>query len=145
MTLTYLGNIMEALSSFSISKGLVKSKGETYVSKIIFQHLKTKGLRVSNEKQIGFLKFYIDIDYDNQSAGVEVKLAHQLIADTGNTGEIQRLFGQIYYYTKNYTNLLPVVMVLVVGEEKLKKDPKIKEIKKHIERMGALFEYFVAK
>ncbi|MBI4946655.1 MAG: hypothetical protein HY840_09665 [Bacteroidetes bacterium] len=142
MAITFLGQISEKLQAFSVSKNYLKGKDEPAISKMVFQHLKDHGLKVTNEKQIGFLKFYIDIDYNDGSAGVEVKLADKLIKDTG---EIQRLLGQTYYYTNHYKDVVNVVMILVIGEKNLELDPKIKEIKKHIENIGATFLYFPTK
>src|ERR1035437_1929306 len=125
MALTFLGTIEENLEGFSITKHDLKGKG---ISKNIFKHLKSKGLKVTNHKQLGFLKFYIDIDYKDGCAGVEIILADKLVNDSGNNGEVQKLFGQTYYYTKHYKDIVNVVMILVIGEKNLEKDPKIKEI-----------------
>lgn len=141
MALTYLGSISDALLNFPLTKEYLKGKNETTISKDVFLHLKNKGLKVTNEKQIGFLKFYVDIDYQDGRACVEIKLADKLVNDTGNTGEIQRLLGQTFYYTKNYRDIVSVVMVLIVGDKKLESDPKILEIKKCVETMGATFKY----
>jgi hypothetical protein len=141
MAITYLGTISEKLANFPLTKSILKGKDEPTISKAIFQHLKGAGLKVSNEKQVGFLKFYVDIDYNDGGACVEVKLASKLVSDTGNTGEMQRLLGQTYYYTKNYKDVVTVVMVLVVGDKIQEVDPKIKEIKKHVEALGAQFKY----
>jgi len=142
MALTFLGTIEEKLEDFLITKRDLKGKE---ISKRIFEHLKNKGLKVTNHKQIGFLKFHIDIDYKDGNAGVEIILADKLVNDTGNNSEIQKLFGQTYYYTKNYKDIVNVVMILVIGEKYLEKDPRIKEIKKHIEALGATFKYFSTK
>jgi hypothetical protein len=145
MALIYLDTISEALEGFSLSKNLSKGKDEPTISKAVYRHLRNKGLRVSYDKQVGFLKFLVDIDYDDGRACIEVKLADKLVNDTGKTGEVQRLFGQIFYYTRSYPNILPVVMALVIGDKSLAADPKIKEIKKCIESLGAEFKYLPTK
>ncbi len=139
---TYIGDIIDNLKDLSISKEAAEGKREKTISKIIFDHLKNKGLKVVIEKQKGFLKFVIDIDYEDGKAGIEIKLAKRLISEGIGNSEIQRLFGQIYYYTKNYKNISPVVLVIVVGDKSYEKDPKIKAIKEFIEnKMEAKFHY----
>lgn len=143
--MTYLGDIKESLSDFKITKSQLKGKEEGVITKMIIKHLKEKGLKVTHERQVGFLKFYVDIDCYDGKACVEVKLTSKLINTSGNTSEIQRLFGQVYYYVQNYKNVVPVVMALVVGEASLENDPRLADVKKYIERMGAKYMYLPTK
>jgi hypothetical protein len=145
MALIHLDTISEALKDFSLAKNFLKGKDEPTISKAVYRHLRDKELRVSYDKQVGFLKFRVDIDFDDGRACIEVKLADRLVNDTGKTGEVQRLLGQTFYYTRNYPNILPVVMVLVIGDKNLAADPKIKEIKKCIESLRAEFKYLPIK
>ncbi|MBV6461922.1 MAG: hypothetical protein HJHJAOHD_02056 [Flavobacteriales bacterium] len=141
IALTYIDEIDTFLKTFILSGKDIANINERQISKLLIQHFISNGAKVTHEKHIGFLKFKIDIDYKDGCAGIEVKRAEKLVSEKGDNGEAQRLLGQVFYYAQNYTNIIPVVMVLVVGDEKLEKSPNIKEIKKYVEKAGAKFRY----
>ena len=81
----------------------------------------------------GFLHLKIDIDIADGQVGIELKLAKEL-----NSTNIERLLGQVLYYSKRKykTNLI----VLIVGTEK-EYDQTIRELKSIILEQGVKFYY----
>ncbi len=76
----------------------------------------------------GYLGLKVDIDVDNGDIGIEIKLAKQLQNSAAN---IQRLFGQVVYYSeKKYDDAL---VVLIIGSKKLKEEPFMKELTEFLE------------
>lgn len=81
----------------------------------------------------GNMQLKSDIDLFNGKVGIELKLAKQLLGKTSSQN-IERLFGQVIYYSKlKYENNL---IVLVVGTETEEKDARIKEINKFLDSLG---------
>lgn len=81
----------------------------------------------------GFLHLKIDIDLGDGQVGIELKLCSEL-----NSSNIERLLGQVLYYSKRkYKENL---IVLVVGLEK-EYDQTIRELKSIIEEQGVKFYY----
>jgi hypothetical protein len=97
----------------------------------ILKHLRTKSGYSNVHQQYsvgGNLALKIDLDIDER-IGVEIKLAEQLIENASNA---QRLLGQVLYYSKR--KYQSNVIVLVIGQSKLKNDPLIKELSSLIEQ-----------
>ncbi len=81
----------------------------------------------------GFLALRIDIDINDGQVGIELKLAKEL-----NSSNIERLLGQVLYYSKRkYKENL---IVLIVGNEK-EYDQTIRELKSIIIEQGVKFFY----
>ena len=81
----------------------------------------------------GFLALRIDIDINDGQVGIELKLAKEL-----NSSSIERLLGQVLYYSKRkYKENL---IVLIVGNEK-EYDQTIRELKSIIIEQGVKFFY----
>ncbi len=83
----------------------------------------------------GFLGLKCDLDIGDGQVGIELKLANQL-----STTNIERLLGQVLYYSKRtYKENL---IVLVVGLEK-EYDQKVRELKNIIEEQKVKFYYLI--
>ena len=81
----------------------------------------------------GFMALKIDIDINDGQVGIELKLAKEL-----NSSNIERLLGQVLYYSKRkYKENL---IVLIVGNEK-EYDQTIRELKSIIIEQGVKFFY----
>lgn len=140
-----IDDLIENINSLDLTKQRIKeespkAKEEEGARKLIFTHFKSNGLKVSSPAHVGFLKFEIDIEYDER-IGLEIKLADSLLT---NSSEVQRLLGQCYYYikAKYYPNPLYYnLLVCVIGDAKSEHDPKMKEIKKLVKEMGIKFLY----
>lgn len=83
----------------------------------------------------GNMGLKIDIDIADD-IGIEIKLANQLI---GNATNFQRAIGQaIYYSWKLYGN---DIILLVIGSEKDRSNPDIKELQEICENQEFNFHY----
>ena len=80
----------------------------------------------------GYLGLKVDIDI-NEKIGIEIKLASQM-----NSSAIERLFGQVIYYTKRKYN--ENLLVLVIGT-KNEYTEIIKEVERFVEDLDATFYY----
>jgi len=81
----------------------------------------------------GFLHLKIDIDIADGQVGIELKLAKEL-----NSTNIERLLGQVLYYSKR--KYKKDLVVLIVGTEK-EYDQTIRELKSIIEEQEVKFFY----
>jgi len=129
--------VYEKLENLQVKKA--QYTDEKKVEKIIFDQLdilyKDKVHRQYNIQ--GYLGLKIDIDIADGQVGIELKLANQL-----NTTSIERLLGQVLYYSKrNYKENL---IVIVVGHEK-EYDNRLKELKNIIEEQKVKFFYLTVK
>jgi len=129
--------VYEKLENLQVKKA--QYTDEKKVEKVIFDQLdilyKDKVHRQYNIQ--GYLGLKIDIDIADGQVGIELKLANQL-----NTTSIERLLGQVLYYSKrNYKENL---IVIVVGHEK-EYDNRLKELKNIIEEQNAKFFYLTVK
>ena len=87
----------------------------------------------------GFLSLKCDIDlFDKKCCGIELKLAKQL---KNNATAIQRVIGQVVYYSRRCYQDSGLIL-LVVGTEK-ELDSKLDELRKFIEEFPNT--YFVYK
>lgn len=114
---------------------------EKKVEKIIYDQLeilyKDEVHRQYNMQ--GYLGLKCDIDLGDGQVGIELKLANQLSNSSSN---IERLLGQVLYYSKRtYKENL---IVIVVGLEK-EYDLKIKELQNIIEEQKVYFYYLTVK
>jgi hypothetical protein len=129
--------VYEKLDNLQVKKA--QYTDEKKVEKIIFDQLdilyKDKVHRQYNIQ--GYLGLKIDIDIADGQVGIELKLANQL-----NTTSIERLLGQVLYYSKrNYKENL---IVIVVGHEK-EYDNRLKELKNIIEEQNVKFYFLTVK
>jgi len=113
---------------------------EKKVEKVIFEQLdilyKDKVHRQYNIQ--GFLGLKCDLDIGDGQVGIELKLANQLSSST----TIERLLGQVLYYSKRtYKENL---IVIVVGYEK-EFDQRLRELKSIIEEQNVKFFYLNVK
>ncbi|MBR2450720.1 MAG: hypothetical protein IKB40_04440 [Paludibacteraceae bacterium] len=137
-----LTDVVNALKTIEFPTTILrepKYAGETKEGKIqkcIFKYLQSVygNVNVKTEYSVGgYWGMRSDIDLFNGQVGIELKVAEQLL----NATHVERLIGQVVYYTKRrYTtnNLI----VLVVGREKEYGAP-MKEIETIIESLGCTF------
>ena len=113
---------------------------EKKVEDIIVTHLNDKIGRAHAQYNIGgYLGLKVDIDLGDGQVGIELKLAKEL---GDNASNIERLFGQVIYYSKRrYKDKL---IVLVVGTEK-EQTQVMKEIEKFVTELGVFFHYLTVK
>lgn len=129
--------VYEKLENLEVKKA--QYTDEKKVEKIIYEQLdvlyKDKVHRQYNIQ--GFLGLKCDLDIGDGQVGIELKLANQL-----STTTIERLLGQVLYYSKRtYKENL---IVIVVGLEK-EYDQKLRELKNIIEEQNAKFFYLTVK
>jgi len=129
--------VYEKLENLEVKKA--QYTDEKKVEKIIYEQLdvlyKDKVHRQYNIQ--GFLGLKCDLDIGDGQVGIELKLANQL-----HTTTIERLLGQVLYYSKRtYKENL---IVIVVGLEK-EYDQKLRELKNIIEEQNAKFFYLTVK
>jgi hypothetical protein len=131
-------SVLTALGELEMKKNHYTS--EKHVEKVLVEHLNEKVGRAHAQYNIsGYLGLTVDIDLGNGQIGVELKLAKELI---GNASAIERLFGQVIYYSKRqYRDRL---IVVVVGTDK-EHNEVIKEIEKFIGEVGVYFKYITVK
>lgn len=129
--------VFEKLENLQVKKA--QYTDEKKVEKIIYDQLdvlyKDKVHRQYNIQ--GFLGLKCDLDIGDGQVGIELKLANQL-----STTTIERLLGQVLYYSKRtYKENL---IVIVVGLEK-EYDQKLRELKNIIEEQNVKFFYLTVK
>lgn len=129
--------VFEKLENLQVKRA--QYTDEKKVEKIIFDQLdvlyKDKVHRQYNIQ--GFLGLKCDLDIGDGQVGIELKLANQLTTST-----IERLLGQVLYYSKRtYKENL---IVIVVGLEK-EFDQKLRELKSIIEEQNTKFFYLTVK
>lgn len=107
---------------------------EKNIESIVAQHIDSD-YDVHRQYNIGgFLGLKIDIDV-NQSVGIEIKLAKELV---GSASAIERLLGQLIYYRhRKYGKKL---VVLVVGTKK-EKSRVLEELEDLIDSLNITFYY----
>lgn len=131
--------LISFLQSLEIKKRQLTTEG--YVEKLLVTKLKEKFEDVHPQYNIGgYLGLKVDIDMGNGEYGIELKLEKNL---SGSAASIQRLFGQIIYYSKRRYG--SNMTVLIVGGEKEAALPYMKEVKSFIEELGVGFCYLVAR
>lgn len=147
----YTEDLWNCIKDIQLLKNDLKKNEEEITTKII-THLKEKHkLKVVKGVPEGFLRFAPDIVYDEGKVGVEIKLAKQLFDNNNGSKEIQRLFGQTYYYCNRKDSPYKYfyagygLLVLIIGELKYEDDEKMKEIKRTVDKIGASFAYVVIK
>ncbi len=131
-----VNEVLEALYAIEVRKTqyTTEKNVENVVSKALhssFNHLK-------QQYNIGgYLGLKVDIDLGDGQVGIEVKLAKDL-----NTSGIQRLFGQVLYYSRRVyrKNLI----VLIVGTDK-QQTQVIKEVQSIIMEQGIQYYYLKVK
>ena len=121
----------------------IEIKKSQYTTEKNVENIITKALNIafSNAHQQysigGFLALKVDIDIGDGQVGLEIKLAKEL-----KTSGIERLFGQVLYYSKRkYKENL---IVLIVGTEK-EYTQIIKEVEAIVEEQGVTFYYLSIK
>jgi hypothetical protein len=134
------------ISSDDVLKTLdnIVVKKAQYTSEKNVQSIIAKQLEVQYKDKIhreygigGFLHLKIDIDINDGQVGIELKMAKEL-----NSSNIERLLGQVLYYSKRkYKENL---IVLIVGTEK-EYDQTIRELKSIIIEQGVKFYYLNVK
>ena len=131
--------VFEKLQNLQIKKS--QYTDEKNVEKIIFDQLEIFYRdQVHRQYNIqGYLGLKCDIDLGDGQVGIELKLANKLSNSSSN---IERLLGQVLYYSKRtYKENL---IVIVVGLEK-EYDLKIKELHSIIEEQKVYFYYLTIK
>ena len=129
--------VFEKLDNLQVKRA--QYTDEKKVEKIIFDQLdvlyKDKVHRQYNIQ--GYLGLKCDLDIGDGQVGIELKLANQMTTST-----MERLLGQVLYYSKRtYKENL---IVIVIGLEK-EFDNKIKELKSIIEEQNVKFYYLTVK
>ena len=88
----------------------------------------------------GFLNLKCDIDLYDGQCGIELKLAKQL----SNATNLQRVIGQVFYYSQRRYKNTGLILLIVGTKEEL--DPNLKELKSFVEQIpGVHFMYKQAK
>jgi hypothetical protein len=131
--------VFEKLQNLQIKKS--QYTDEKNVEKVIFDQLEIFYRdQVHRQYNIqGYLGLKCDIDLGDGQVGIELKLANKLSNSSSN---IERLLGQVLYYSKRtYKENL---IVIVVGLEK-EYDLKIKELQSIIEEQKVYFFYLTVK
>lgn len=121
----------------------IEIKKSQYTTERNIENIIAKGLDIAFNKIHqqysigGFLALKVDIDVADGQVGIEIKLAKEL-----TTSNIERLFGQVLYYSKRkYKENL---IVLIVGTEK-EYTQIIKEMESIIEEQNVTFYYMKIK
>jgi hypothetical protein len=131
--------VFQKLENLQIKKA--QYTDEKKVEKIIFDQLEILYKdQVHRQYNIqGYLGLKCDIDLGDGQVGIELKLANQLSNSSSN---IERLLGQVLYYSKRtYKENL---IVIVVGLEK-EYDLKMKELQSIVEEQKVYFYYLIVK
>ena len=125
-------DVARVLDNVAIKKSQYTT--ERNVESIIYKALDIAFGNVHRQYSIGgYLPLKVDIDVADGQVGLEIKLAKNL-----ETVCIERLFGQVLYYSKRtYKKNL---IVLVVGTEK-EYNPVIKEVEAIVNEQGITFYY----
>jgi hypothetical protein len=124
--------VVNAINSLEIKKTLYVN--EKKVEDFICAELDKEIGKAHQQYNIGgYLGLRIDIDMGDGQVGIELKLAKEL-----NTTNIERLFGQVIYYSKRvYKDRL---IVVIVGTDK-EYTNVVKEVEKFINELGVRFVY----
>jgi hypothetical protein len=128
--------VTDILDNITIKKSQYTT--EKNIEKIIADALDIAIGKTHRQYNIGgFLGLKVDIDLGDGQVGIEIKMAKELTATN-----IERLFGQVLYYSKRVykSNLI----VLIVGTEK-EQTQILKEIEDIIESQGVVFYYLTVK
>jgi hypothetical protein len=133
-----VSDVLSKLKELEIKK--VQYTSEKKVEGVIVKYLNDSIGRAHSQYNIGgYLGLKVDIDLGDGQVGIELKLAKELV---GNATNIERLFGQVVYYSKRkYKDKL---VVLVVGNES-ENTQVVKEIEKFITELGVFFHYITVK
>lgn len=114
-------------------------KGEKAVEKEIVKQLRQEfeGVDIASQFAVGgFLGLKCDIDICNGQCGIELKVAKQL----NNATALQRVIGQVFYYSQRRYKETGLILLVVGTHEKL--DPRFKELKDFVEQIpGVHFMY----
>jgi hypothetical protein len=124
--------VIDILNKIVIKKTLYVN--EKKVEDFICAELNNAIGRAHSQYNIGgYLGLRVDIDLGDGQVGIELKLAKELA-----TTNIERLFGQVIYYSKRvYKDKL---IVVIVGTDK-EYTPTVKEVEKFINELGVSFVY----
>ena len=125
--------VVNEINTMVIKKALYTS--EKKVEDFICAELSNTIGRAHSQYNIGgYLGLRVDIDLGDGQVGIELKLAKELSA----ANNIERLFGQVIYYSKRvYKDKL---IVVVVGTDK-EYTQIVKEVEKFINELGVKFVY----
>lgn len=131
-------DVLRTLSELEIKKSNYTT--EKKVEDLLVAYLNDKIGRAHAQYNIGgYLGLKVDVDLGDGQIGIELKLAKELGSNASN---IERLFGQVIYYSKRrYKDRL---IVVVVGTEK-EQNQIIKEIEKFVTELGVFFCYVTVK
>lgn len=111
---------------------------EKNVENVIFEQLKSldKNKNVHNQYSVGgFLSLKIDFDLYDGKVGIELKLAKELLKSSTN---VERLLGQILYYSKRKYGSSIIVLIVGTKEEY---NAIIKEIEDIVYSLRLTFVY----
>ena len=127
-----VSTVINVINSMVVKKSLYTS--EKKVEDFICSELENAIGKAHSQYNIGgYLGLRVDIDLGDGQVGIELKLAKEL-----NTANIERLFGQVVYYSKRvYKDKL---IVVVVGTDK-EYTQIVKEVEKFINELGVTFVY----
>ena len=125
--------VVNEINTMVIKKALYTS--EKKVEDFICAELSNTIGRAHSQYNIGgYLGLRVDIDLGDGQVGIELKLAKELSA----ANNIERLFGQVIYYSKRvYKDKL---IVVVIGTDK-EYTQIVKEVEKFINELGVKFVY----
>jgi hypothetical protein len=126
-------HIVQILDDMKISS--TQYTTEKHIEGIVSKHIdEYESCFVQRQFNIGgHLGLKIDIDV-SESVGIEIKLAKELSSSTN----IERLLGQVLYYSKR--KYKSKIVVLVVGTSK-ENDRKMEELEEIVQSIGATFYY----
>ncbi len=129
-------DVISVLNEITIKKSQYTT--ESNVERLISLRLNEEIGRVHRQYSIGgYIGLKVDVDLADGKVGLEIKLAKQL-----NTACIERLFGQVLYYSRRtYKDNL---IVVVVGQEK-EYTQILREVETIIEEQGVRFHYLVVR
>ncbi len=131
-----VSHVVETLDNIEIKRSQYTT--EKNVESILAKALDIAYGKVHRQYSIGgYLALKVDLDIGDGQVGIEIKLAKEL-----NTTSIERLFGQVLYYSKRTykSNLI----VLIVGTDK-EYTQVLKEVESIIEEQGITFYYLKVK
>jgi hypothetical protein len=125
--------VVNAINSMNIRKTIYTT--EKKVEDFVCAELDSTIGKAHSQYNIGgYLGLRVDIDLGDGQVGIELKLAKELSA----ANNIERLFGQVIYYSKRvYKDKL---IVVVVGTDK-EYTQIIREVEKFITEIGVTFVY----
>lgn len=119
--------VIDCLQDFKLRKSELTT--EKSVENKVAAHLRTHFEDVHQQYHVeGFLGLKVDIDIRTE-VGIELKLAK----DLKSAASIQRLFGQVIYYShKKYESDL---IVFIVGTAEERREPMLKEVMDFLEEL----------